>query len=89
MRKLVELIIGIIAFSACGSTPNKKEGLINNNVQATKSADKDISHSNSIRHSNNMPQYDNMRGFDPPSEDDMDDNGMSRYLENNDEEGWY
>ncbi len=32
---------------------------------------------------------DNMRGFDPPSEDDMDDNGMSRYMENNDEEGWY
>lgn len=31
---------------------------------------------------------DNMRGFDPPSEDDMDDNGMSRYMENNDEEGW-
>jgi hypothetical protein len=23
-----------------------------------------------------------MRGFDPASEDDMDDNGMSRYMEN-------
>jgi len=33
-------------------------------------------------------QRDNMRGFDPASEDDMDDNGMSRYMENNDEEGW-
>ena len=32
--------------------------------------------------------YDNMRGFDPASEDDIDDNGMSRYMENNDEEGW-
>ena len=31
---------------------------------------------------------DNMRGFDPASEDDMEDNGMSRYMENNDEEGW-
>ena len=31
---------------------------------------------------------DNMRGFDPASEDDMDDNGMRRYRENNDEEGW-
>ncbi len=29
-----------------------------------------------------------IRGFDPASEDDMDDNGMSRYMENNDEEGW-
>ena len=33
-------------------------------------------------------QTDNMRGFDPASEDDMDDNGMSRYMENDDEEGW-
>ena len=32
--------------------------------------------------------YDNMRGFDPASEDDMDDNGMSRYMENTDDEGW-
>ena len=32
--------------------------------------------------------YDNMHGFDPASEDDMNDNGMSRYMENNDEEGW-
>ena len=31
---------------------------------------------------------DNMRGWDPASEDDMDDNGMSRYMENNDEKGW-
>ncbi len=33
-------------------------------------------------------EFDNMRGFDPASEDDMPDNGMSRYMENNDEEGW-
>ncbi len=32
--------------------------------------------------------HDNMRGFDPASEDDMEDNGMSRYMENNDDEGW-
>ncbi len=31
---------------------------------------------------------DNMRGFDPASENDMDDNGMSRYMENYDDEGW-
>lgn len=31
---------------------------------------------------------DNMRGFDPASEDDMDDNGMGRYMENNDDSGW-
>ena len=33
-------------------------------------------------------EYDNMRGFDPASEDDIEDNGMARYMENNDEEGW-
>ncbi len=42
------------------------------------------SSSRSIRFIND----DNMRGFDPASEDDMDDNGMSHYMENNDEEGW-
>jgi hypothetical protein len=38
--------------------------------------------------SHKSSDYDNMRGFDPASEDDMEDNGMSRYMENNDEEGW-
>ena len=41
-----------------------------------------------VSRSDEMEQYDNMRGFDPASEDDMDDNGMSRYMENYDEEGW-
>ena len=36
----------------------------------------------------NEEVYDNMRGWDPASEDDMEDNGMTRYMENNDEEGW-
>ena len=40
-------------------------------------------------HSHKSISYDNMRGFDPASENDMEDNGMSRYMENNDEEGWY
>ena len=44
--------------------------------------------SSSSSHSHKSSSYDNMRGFDPASEDDMDDNGMSRYMENNDEEGW-
>jgi hypothetical protein len=40
---------------------------------------------------NKSPQekdLDNMRGFDPASEDDMDDNGMQRYFDANDEETW-
>ena len=41
-------------------------------------------------HGKGRPSHkpDNMRGFDPASEDDMEDNGMSRYMENNDDEGW-
>ena len=46
-----------------------------------------VSSSSSSR-SHKSNKYDNMRGFDPASEDDMDDNGMSRYMENNDDEGW-
>ena len=46
------------------------------------------SSSTASSHSHKSSEYDNMRGFDPASEDDMEDNGMSRYMENNDEEGW-
>ena len=46
------------------------------------------SYGSTEEHSHNSSSYDNMRGFDPASEDDMDDNGMSRFMENNDEEGW-
>ena len=42
----------------------------------------------SSSYSQKSREQDNLRGFDPASEDDMDDNGMSRYMENNDEEGW-
>ena len=44
--------------------------------------------SSSSSRSHKSSSYDNMRGFDPASEDDMEDNGMSRFMENNDEEGW-
>ena len=33
-------------------------------------------------------EEDGMRGFDPASEDDMDDNGMDRYMDDYDDEGW-
>lgn len=46
------------------------------------------SRSSTYSSSRSNDDYDNMRGFDPASEDDMDDNGMSRYMDNYDEEGW-
>ena len=39
------------------------------------------SSSTASSHSHKSSEYDNMRGFDPASEDDMEDNGMSRYME--------
>ena len=45
-----------------------------------------IQSSSSYHH--NEKELDNMRGFDPASEDDMDDNGMQRYFDANDDEAW-
>ena len=55
-------------------------------AESLNDASKTVLPSSSSKHEYNEP--DNMRGFDPASEDDMDDNGMSRYMENNDEKGW-
>ena len=55
-------------------------------AESLNDASKTVLPSSSTKHEYNEP--DNMRGFDPASEDDMDDNGMSRYMENDDEEGW-
>ena len=49
---------------------------------------KTVSSSSSSSSRRSYEESDNMRGFDPASEDDMDDNGMSRYMENTDDEGW-
>jgi hypothetical protein len=49
---------------------------------------KTVSPSSSSSSRNTYRESDNMRGFDPASEDDMDDNGMTRYMEANDDEGW-
>lgn len=53
---------------------------------ASVSNSKSYGSSSSYRHEDT--RSDNMRGFDPASEDDMHDNGMSRYMENYDDEGW-
>lgn len=44
--------------------------------------------SSSYSSSRKEKELDNMRGFDPASEDDMDDNGMQRYFDANDDEAW-
>ena len=59
-----------------------------NDATEMASKSKPYSSSSSYYSSSDDEEYDNMRGFDPASEDDMEDNGMTRYMENNDEEGW-
>ena len=56
-------------------------------VEEKKSVPVSSSSSSSSR-SSRSGSYDNMRGFDPASENDMDDNGISRYMDNYDDEGW-
>ena len=59
-----------------------------NDEPEKESVAKPMSVSNSSVSSRVHSSSDNMRGFDPASEDDMEDNGMRRFMENNDEEGW-
>jgi len=47
-----------------------------------------ISPSSSRTNKHEKKELDNMRGFDPASEDDMDDNGMQRYFDAYDDESW-
>ena len=67
---------------------------ISTNVQNERNKNEEIpsspvkSSSSTSSHYHKSSKYDNMRGFDPASEDDTEDNGMRRYMENNDEEGW-
>ena len=58
---------------------------INQYVDSIRAVEADNNSHHSIAPSS---ESDNMRGFDPASEDDMEDNGMSRYMENYDDEGW-
>ena len=44
------------------------------------------SNNSSGRSRHDDKELDNMRGFNPASEDDMDDNGMQRYFDANDDE---
>ena len=70
-----ELQADTVIFSVQNESPKEVESPSSQKVSSSSST-------------NTSTKYDNMRGFDPASEDDMEDNGMSRYMENNDEEGW-
>lgn len=101
MRSVIFVLLSAIFLIACSNSeikqseykeliPVHKNGSVNN--EDTLDADKKASNSTNTAKTTASESYstspDNLRGFDPASEDDMDDNGMSRYFENNDEEGW-
>ena len=72
-----------------------REAKLDSMMRASKKANKEA-HEESIRQmardivnsGNSSSRSDNMRGWDPASEDDADENGMDRYMENDDDEGW-
>lgn len=76
------------AVAPATATPAPVEAIPSAPKQSTESSPKQ-----STKPVNTRPRVDidedNLRGFDPASEDDLHDNGMRRYMENDDEEGWY
>lgn len=69
-------------------TPSPASASEKGSTTSSSATNKKSSSAPSSRSSSSSRYSDNMRGFDPASEDDMDDNGMSRYMENDDDEGW-
>ena len=101
---IVAMLAFVLTCSACGNKEGANEfGIVEDQiitsdtvavpvkVEVEKSVEMPFSpasSSTSTTHVGESPEYNNMRGFNPASEDDMDDNGMSRYMENYDDEGW-
>ena len=65
-----------------------KEPVESESIRKSSNSDITIPARTSLSASQDTNSPDNMRGFDPISEDDTGDYGVSRYLENTDEEGW-
>jgi len=104
MRTVLNIIIFTILLISCSNKKRPVEYKVQDNSiyevknssEVIDSAIKESKQQNPVKtvrssdyNDQDYDDSDNLRGFDPPSEDDMDDNGMSRYMENNDEEGWY
>ena len=98
--KYLPIIIIVALFLACGNGKGGKNnepydgghgiGIDTATIHQIDMMEDSVPVNKEVMHEKGRPprEPDNMRGFDPASEDDMDDNGMSRYMDNNDEEGW-
>ena len=91
MKRVIYVIGGLLLMVSCTSRKNSNDVYVSDmdSVAVMDSMRPDMPPP-PPPHGKDRPPHkpDNMRGFDPASEDDMEDNGMSRYMENNDEEGW-
>lgn len=76
------------AVAPATATPAPVEAIPSAPEQSTESSPKQSTKPVNIRPRVDIDE-DNLRGFDLASEDDLYDNGMRRYMENDDEEGWY
>ena len=96
MKRIIIAIISVVLLVACENskkqpinTEMKENNVITGNNSIENRTNYDTTEYETNKKGINVhKKSDNMRGFDPASEDDMDDNGMSRYFDNNDEEGW-
>jgi len=92
MKRVIYIIGGLLLIVACSSRKSPNDVYVSDmdSVAVMDSMRPDMPPPPPPPHGKGRPPHkpDNMRGFDPASEDDMEDNGMSRYMENNDEEGW-
>ncbi len=103
MKRSLLLLLFILSVVACSNKKSQSDSYTidnppNNTVLEPHKLDSVIS-DNSGSKSQNMQgssysnsrtekELDNMRSFDPASEDDMEDNGLQRYFDANDEESW-
>ena len=85
MRKALVIMLFSLLLLSCGSKEAKTEGTGKDNRTDVEQTRPDTIVQGKAERSGNDSI---MRGFDPVSEDDMTDNGMNRYMENNDDEGW-
>ena len=93
MKYITATLLLMLILTACGNKSHQTEPIIYNDKlpmpeTATVPVQEDTpkeekKQSVSYSRTSSRSHSDNMRGFNPVSEDDMDDNGMSRYMENN------
>ena len=85
MRKALAIMVsGLLLLSCSSKAPKARRAVMDYETGVVQRKPDKVVHGKAKGTGN----YDNMRGFDPASEDDSPDNGMSRYMENNDDGGW-